>query len=195
MYTIIAKADGLYTNCHKIRVHLGFSQTNFYSLYVKSWRQEHVLCKLLVNSETSVTVSAWLSVSVRRPCLDNLHFAICSQSKSQHPSYMHMYDLHDYIGGFCFEKEKKYDEDLKRMKRGSDKGNCRPTTRKVFFESLKFCRACTKRNLITSQTRVKRVSRIHWMRMVRWCVRLDRAFDVCLRGDQVLLWSSPAKSQ
>ena len=47
-----------------------------------------------------------------------------------------------------------------------------------------FCRTWTKRYLITSQTRVKRVSRIHHrtiprMRMVRWCIRLTRLTLVC----------------
>ena len=37
----------------------------------------------------------------------------------------------------------------------------------------------TKRYLITSQTRVKRVSRIHHRRMVRWCIRLTRLTLVC----------------
>ena len=74
---------------------------------------------------------------------------------------------------------------------------------------LRFCRTWTKRYLITSQTRVKRVSRIHHrtilmrylitsqtrvkhvsrihhrtilmrtMRMVRWCIRLTRLTLVC----------------
>ena len=55
-----------------------------------------------------------------------------------------------------------------------------------------FCRTWTKRYLITSQTRVKRVSRIHHRtialagyttgpssRMVRWCIRLTRLTLVC----------------
>ena len=33
--------------------------------------------------------------------------------------------------------------------------------------------------IITSQTRVKRVSRIHHWRMVRWCIRLTRLTLVC----------------
>ena len=68
-----------------------------------------------------------------------------------------------------------------------EKGDCGPPTRKVFFW---FCRTWTKRYLITSQTRVKRVSRIHhrtilrmvrWciLRMVRWCIRLTRLTLVC----------------
>ena len=62
-----------------------------------------------------------------------------------------------------------------------EKGDCGPPTRKVFFW---FCRTWTKRYLITSQTRVKRVSRIHHrtilkVRMVRWCIRLTRLTLVC----------------
>ena len=41
-----------------------------------------------------------------------------------------------------------------------EKGDCRPPNWKVFFK-LRFCRTWTKQYLITSQTRVKRVSRIH----------------------------------
>ena len=52
----------------------------------------------------------------------------------------------------------------------------------IFF--FWFCRTWTKRYLITSQTRVKRVSRIHHrtilsLRMVRWCIRLTRLTLVC----------------
>ena len=53
-----------------------------------------------------------------------------------------------------------------------EKGDCGPPTRKVFFW---LCRTWTKRYLITSQTRVTRVSRIHHrtvLRTVRWCIRL-----------------------
>ena len=51
---------------------------------------------------------------------------------------------------------------------------------------LRFCRTWTKRYLITSQTRVKRVRQIHHRtifdllrKMVRWCIRLTRLTLVC----------------
>ena len=51
-----------------------------------------------------------------------------------------------------------------------EKGDCGPPTPKVFFW---FCRFWTKRYLITSQTRVKRVGRIHHRTILkeygRWC--------------------------
>ena len=61
-----------------------------------------------------------------------------------------------------------------------EKGDCGPPTRKVFFEIF---RTWTKRYLITSQTRVKRISRIHhqtiFIKMVRWSIRLLRLTLVC----------------
>ena len=57
-----------------------------------------------------------------------------------------------------------------------EKGDWGPPTRKVFF--LRFCRTWTKRHLITSQTRVKRVSRIHHRTILRWlgtaCFKSDK---------------------
>ena len=44
---------------------------------------------------------------------------------------------------------------------------------------LRFCRTWTKRYLITSQTRVKRVSRIHHRIILQWCIRLTRLTLVC----------------
>ena len=61
-----------------------------------------------------------------------------------------------------------------------ENGDCGPPTRKVFFFFfLRFCRTWTKRCLITSQMRVKRVTRIHRRRMVWWCNRLTRFTLVC----------------
>ena len=49
-----------------------------------------------------------------------------------------------------------------------------------FFFFFWFCRTWTKRYLITSQTRVKRVSRIHHRTILsRWCIRLTRLTLVC----------------
>ena len=60
-----------------------------------------------------------------------------------------------------FVLRKKGSKTKKRMKEEEiEKGDCGPPTRKVFF-FLRFCRTWTKQYLITSQTRVKRVSRIH----------------------------------
>ena len=60
---------------------------------------------------------------------------------------------------FIFVLRKKGSKTKERMKEEEiEKGDCGPPTRKVFFW---FCRTWTKRYLITSQTRVKRVSRIH----------------------------------
>ena len=50
--------------------------------------------------------------------------------------------------------------------------------RTFFFFFFWFCRTWTKRYLITSQTRVKRVSRIHH-RTILWCIRLTRLTLVC----------------
>ena len=90
-----------------------------------------------------------------------------------------------------FVLRKKGSKTKERMKEEEiEKGDCGPPTRKVFFW---FCRTWTKRYLITSQTRVKRVSRIHHrtilrgylitsdhpQRMVRWCIRLTRLTLVC----------------
>ena len=69
---------------------------------------------------------------------------------------------------FCIEKDIEIE---------IEKGDCGPPTRKVFF--FRFCRTSTKRYLITSHTRVKRVSRIHHLRMVRWCIPLTRLTLVC----------------
>ena len=92
---------------------------------------------------------------------------------------------------FIFVLRKKGSKTKERMKEEEiEKGDCGPPTRKVFFW---FCRTWTKRYLITSQTRVKRVSRIHHrtiLMMVRWCICEDgpvvypaNAFDSRLRGD------------
>ena len=86
------------------------------------------------------------------------------------------------IALFIFVLRKKGSKTKERMKEEEiEKGDCGPPTRKVFFW---FCRTWTKRYLITSQTRVKRVSRIHhrtilMVRMVRWCIRLTRLTLVC----------------
>ena len=68
---------------------------------------------------------------------------------------------------FCFEKERKKDEE--DNERGRDRER-RPPTRTVFFGD--FCLTWAKQYLIISWTRVKRVSRIHRQKMVRWCIRL-----------------------
>ena len=44
---------------------------------------------------------------------------------------------------------------------------------------LRFCWTRTKWYLITSQTRVKRVSRTHHWTILRWCIRLTRLTLVC----------------
>ena len=79
-----------------------------------------------------------------------------------------------------FVLRKKGSKTKERMKEEEiEKGDRGPPTRKVFFW---FCRTWTKRYLITSQTRVKRVSRIHHrtiLRLVRWCIRLTRLTLVC----------------
>ena len=62
---------------------------------------------------------------------------------------------------------------MKRMKEEAmEEGRLRAANPKSLF--LRFCRTLTKRYLITSQTRVKRVSQ-----MVRWCIRLTRLTIVC----------------
>ena len=59
-----------------------------------------------------------------------------------------------------FVKRKKGSKTKKRMKEEEiEKGDCGPPNSESLF--LRFCRTWTKRYLITLQTRVKRVSRIH----------------------------------
>ena len=81
---------------------------------------------------------------------------------------------------FCIEKERKWDEGENERGRNRER-RLRAANPKSLF--LRFCRTWTKRYLITSQTRVKRVSRIHHrtilLRMVRWCIRLTRLTLVC----------------
>ena len=68
---------------------------------------------------------------------------------------------------------------------------------------LSFCRTSTKMSLITSQTRVKRVSRIHHRTICTLIQNLEdgpvvypaNAFDSYLRGDKVPLGSSKTISQ
>ena len=84
-----------------------------------------------------------------------------------------------------FVLRKKGSKTKERMKEEEiEKGDCGPPTRKVFFW---FCRTWTKRYLITSQTRVKRVSRIHHRTILRMedgpVVYPANAFDSRLRGD------------
>ena len=60
---------------------------------------------------------------------------------------------------FIFVLRKKGSKMKKRMKEEVvEKGDCGPPTRSLF---LRFCRTWTKQYLITSQARVKRLSRIH----------------------------------
>ena len=60
-----------------------------------------------------------------------------------------------------FVLRRKGSKTKESMKQGEkERSNCGPPTRKVFF-FLRFCRTWTKRYLITSQTRVKRVRQIH----------------------------------
>ena len=67
-----------------------------------------------------------------------------------------------------FVLRKKGSKTKERMKEEEiEKGDCGPPTRKVFFFFFWFCRTWTKRYLITSQTRVKRVSRIHHRTILR----------------------------
>ena len=87
---------------------------------------------------------------------------------------------------FIFVLRKKGSKTKKRMIWGRNRERrLRAANPKSLF--LRFCRTWTKRYLITSQTRVKRVSQIHhrtilrWMvrRMIRWSIRLTRLTLVC----------------
>ena len=78
---------------------------------------------------------------------------------------------------------KKGSKTTKRMKEEEiEKGDCGPPTRSLFF--FRFCQTWTMRYQITSQTRVKRVSRIHHQTIYRgsplWRKWAEQCFSDCL---------------
>ena len=95
-------------------------------------------------------------------CMPNICLQICDIHVIKFRFYCSCHIVPDcFHRFFIFVLRKKGSKTKRRMKEEEiEKGDCGPPTRKVFF-FLRFCRTWTKRYLITSQTRVKCVSRIH----------------------------------